>query len=353
MSKYEKVLILADSSIDNKPVALYSISGELVIERLMKQVSRLNAGKIYILSLKGFEDEFTIYFKKLGINNAQVITQLDDNSTKAYGLVLDTKNIYNMTKNRAEYRFSIKWQLASKKDIEYAESEINKDTLYPISRYYIRPWAQKIAVFLSWFSITPNQVTMVSFACGILGAYFLLFEGLHNCILAAVLYWLCVLLDHVDGYLARLKKLQSSFGAYLDTMTGMIVWLLIFISISYRLSVANNTNLYLIYGLIFIFADYIFNYTIVLKKLYDTDQKNSWEVIAASSSGKLSIIRIFKTIISYMDDMDLRIHFVLICILFNKLAYPFYYHIIYINLRWIMNMANEWLKYRAVSQKAG
>ncbi|GEM_PF-4744211 len=346
MLNYKKVLIYADSVMDGKPVALYAISGEVIIARLVGQLRKLNAGKIDILVPEGFKNEFVAYFEKTGARNVQIITALSSIGVKGYSLVLNAKDIYNVRKNK----FSVKWQISSQKDLEYAESEINKDALYPLSRFCIRPWAQKIALFLSKFSITPNQVTMASFLCGLGGAYFLLFQGLHNYVLAAALYWLCVLLDHVDGYLARLKKMQSSFGAYLDTMTGMIVWIFIFISISYRLYIASGNILYLVLGLILIAGDFIFNYTIVLKKLYDTNQTNSWQNIEIASSGQRSAIKGFKSIISYMDDMDLRIHFVLICILLNKLAYPFYYHLIYINLRWILNMANEWLKYKAASK---
>jgi phosphatidylglycerophosphate synthase len=64
--------------------------------------------------------------------------------------------------------------------------------------------------------ITPNQLTYLMVVVGVLGGAALLIPGLTGAILAVVLFQIYLLLDCVDGEVARWRKQTSITGVYLD-----------------------------------------------------------------------------------------------------------------------------------------
>jgi CDP-L-myo-inositol myo-inositolphosphotransferase len=84
-----------------------------------------------------------------------------------------------------------------------------------ISRYINRKISDPIAKLLTWTRITPNQVSWASFGLAILS--FLSFLYNWN-IAAGLLAQLSSIIDGVDGSLARLKGMSSTFGGFLDSI---------------------------------------------------------------------------------------------------------------------------------------
>jgi phosphatidylglycerophosphate synthase len=82
----------------------------------------------------------------------------------------------------------------------------------------------------NWFTrrllplpITPNQVTLISFALGLVGALLIL-AGMHAVtIIGAVLLVLCIIIDGCDGEIARLKFMDTPSGRKLDFVLDNIV----------------------------------------------------------------------------------------------------------------------------------
>ena len=68
-------------------------------------------------------------------------------------------------------------------------------------------------------SISPNSITIISFIVSIMAAYFILVDKL---IIGGILVWFGLVLDFSDGEIARLKNLQSKFGAWFDGITDRI-----------------------------------------------------------------------------------------------------------------------------------
>ncbi len=64
--------------------------------------------------------------------------------------------------------------------------------------------------------ITPNQLTCLMVVVGVAGGAVLLVPGLTGAILAAVLFQIYLLLDCVDGEVARWRRQTSVTGVYLD-----------------------------------------------------------------------------------------------------------------------------------------
>ncbi|MCX4658880.1 CDP-alcohol phosphatidyltransferase family protein [Streptomyces sp. SID4919] len=83
-------------------------------------------------------------------------------------------------------------------------------------RLYMREISLRCDPYLVNTRITPNQLTYLMVVAGILAGAALLVPGLTGALVAAVLIQLYLLLDCVDGEVARWRKQTSITGVYLD-----------------------------------------------------------------------------------------------------------------------------------------
>lgn len=90
---------------------------------------------------------------------------------------------------------------------------------------------EPLARWVGALGLTPNQLTLVAFALGILAGHLCL-EG--NLYLALVLWWLNRIVDGLDGAVARQRGLQTDFGAYLDIITDFTVYTTIPIDLAFH-----------------------------------------------------------------------------------------------------------------------
>ncbi|QDY79959.1 CDP-alcohol phosphatidyltransferase family protein [Streptomyces qinzhouensis] len=83
-------------------------------------------------------------------------------------------------------------------------------------RLYMREISLHVDRYVVNTRITPNQLTYLMVVVGVIGGAALLIPGLTGAILAAVLFQIYLLLDCVDGEVARWRKQTSVTGVYLD-----------------------------------------------------------------------------------------------------------------------------------------
>lgn len=83
-------------------------------------------------------------------------------------------------------------------------------------RLYMREISLRIDRHLVNTKITPNQLTYVMTVAGVLSALTLLVPGIPGALLGVLMVQLYLLLDCVDGEVARWKKQFSLGGVYLD-----------------------------------------------------------------------------------------------------------------------------------------
>jgi len=95
---------------------------------------------------------------------------------------------------------------------------------------YGRPIARFIAQKLKNTSFTPIHVTIWFVISGLIAIYCILFDHLWS---AAFFLILKSILDAADGELARLKNTPSYTGRFLDSVSDIILNLLIFITLWY------------------------------------------------------------------------------------------------------------------------
>lgn len=81
--------------------------------------------------------------------------------------------------------------------------------------------------------MTPNQVTLISFAIGLFSAYEFSKGTFWTIFAGAVLLQLSIIIDCVDGELARYTRQFSQLGAWLDAITDRIKEYLVFYALAY------------------------------------------------------------------------------------------------------------------------
>ncbi|AXG81370.1 CDP-alcohol phosphatidyltransferase family protein [Streptomyces paludis] len=89
-------------------------------------------------------------------------------------------------------------------------------------RLYMREVSLRVDRYLVNTRVTPNQLTYVMTVAGALAAPALLVPGITGPLLAVLAVQLYLLLDCVDGEIARWKKQYSMTGVYLDRVAAYL-----------------------------------------------------------------------------------------------------------------------------------
>jgi len=98
-----------------------------------------------------------------------------------------------------------------------------------ISKYVNRKASGPMAQLLAKTRVTPNQITWAAFVIALLS--FISFIFGHN-IVGGLLVQLSSIVDGVDGSLARLKGMTSTFGGFLDSVLDRYADILIVLGLT-------------------------------------------------------------------------------------------------------------------------
>src|SRR5687767_10616973 len=82
----------------------------------------------------------------------------------------------------------------------------------PVNLWVHRPLAYAFVSAVYRTSITPNQVTFMAMAVGVLAASCWVYGSPAALVAGGVLLWLSAILDGADGILARAKRMSSPAG---------------------------------------------------------------------------------------------------------------------------------------------
>ncbi|MFQ5450619.1 MAG: CDP-alcohol phosphatidyltransferase family protein [Nitrospinaceae bacterium] len=104
-------------------------------------------------------------------------------------------------------------------------SHILPDLVEPVNRYIHIPLAGRLVPWLKNTRITPNQVTYASVLFGLASAYMFSLGTQPAMVAGGLLLEVTLILDCVDGQLARAKGCASEWGRILDGIAGYIAYL--------------------------------------------------------------------------------------------------------------------------------
>jgi phosphatidylserine synthase len=93
---------------------------------------------------------------------------------------------------------------------------------------------------------TPNQVTIASFAIGLYAAFLFAQGDTWSLIGGAILLQVSIIVDCVDGEIARYTRKFSELGAWLDAITDRVKEYAVFLGLAYGAFVQNGQNLWVL-----------------------------------------------------------------------------------------------------------
>ena len=125
--------------------------------------------------------------------------------------------------------------------------------------FYSVFFLRKISKILTWAAVKlrmrPNQITVISFLIGLYAAYLFSKGTTTNYILGALLLQVSLIVDCVDGELARYTRNFSDLGAWLDAVTDRVKEYLVFFAMAYG-AAKNGQDLWALAGFMMIFQTF-------------------------------------------------------------------------------------------------
>ncbi|GIV59170.1 CDP-alcohol phosphatidyltransferase family protein [Rhodocaloribacter litoris] len=108
--------------------------------------------------------------------------------------------------------------------------------------YLYRPWGYALAVLAHRLRMTPNQVTLIGMAVGVLAGHFFYYQDLRLNLLGIFLWMLGQALDGADGQLARMADMRSRLGRMLDGISDNAKFTSLYLHLGLRLVAEAGTG---------------------------------------------------------------------------------------------------------------
>jgi hypothetical protein len=109
---------------------------------------------------------------------------------------------------------------------------------------------RRFSKLLTWAAVklgaTPNQVTIASFAIGLYAAFLFAQGDTWSLLGGAFLLQVSIIVDCVDGEIARYTRKFSELGAWLDAITDRVKEYAVFLGLAYGAFVQNGQNLWVL-----------------------------------------------------------------------------------------------------------
>lgn len=214
--------------------------------------------------------------------------------------------------------------MARKYDFKKMERKREEVSARILEKLFADPLAK---ILIKYTDITPNHVTILSFAFLIVGAIFLLLGSYIYQVTGATFALVYMILDCVDGSIARVKNMRSKFGQWLDGIIGFISHPML----TFCLAMGINTRVSLILGSLAMIA-YPMQYLIV--RFYKFDIIGKDEPIKIGKSKKYDFFR-------YLYGSTLFFIILFICTLINKAVWTLWFFATVGNIFWISTIVLE------------
>ncbi len=153
----------------------------------------------------------------------------------------------------------------------------------PVSRLLNRPLSIRISRWLADSPVTPNQISLFSFALSLLAAWLFTLGGYAALALGGVLAQLASIVDGCDGEIARLKYLGSDFGGWFDAVLDRYADALLLFGLTWHAWREGGAEPALLLGFAAITGSFMLSYTAdkydgLMRKLESGKQGVSWRM---------------------------------------------------------------------------
>jgi len=116
----------------------------------------------------------------------------------------------------------------------------------------------RLGVVFERLPFTPNQVTLMSAAVGVAAGILFIFD---QWLAGAISVFASMVLDGLDGEVARRKNMKSKYGAFLDTMMDRVVDTTVVLGVAYSSAKIYGDTAWIIGFLAAVYACVLSSYT--------------------------------------------------------------------------------------------
>ena len=149
------------------------------------------------------------------------------------------------------------------------------DSTSLMTQYFFRPISFNITFVLLKFNLTANQVTVMSFFLGLGGMVCFISGGRLLFSLGVILYLLSLILDFVDGNIARVTDTATYYGKFLDGAVNAVIEIMLPFSVAVGLYLTGYGDLPLFIGvgsaMVLAFAAFLLNRLSFFNRLIEMD----------------------------------------------------------------------------------
>lgn len=131
----------------------------------------------------------------------------------------------------------------------------------PVARFLNRPLSIRISRQLVNYSITPNQISLISFLFSMLAAGLFSLGGYPALFWGGVLAQFASVIDGCDGEVARLKFQTSDYGKWLDAVLDRYADAFLLFGLTWHAYVDRTEGLVLFVGFMAIIGSFLLSYT--------------------------------------------------------------------------------------------
>jgi len=215
--------------------------------------------------------------------------------------------------------------------MNYSIKELKKNCLKKNGPISCRLYFRRVAVYITWLfvrtSISPNQVTFLSFILQLVGSALLFFSSYKYSVIAVILLQLRMIFDSVDGELARCKNMRSGIGVYYDRLIHAIEPLA-FIGIAYASFIKFNDITFFLLAFSITMSMLFLRLTISEKYRVYYEQKLTKKKEQKKES-KISLLKIGKLFYDksgFLFRIPALFNIVAVLAFFNKLHWSLYFY---------------------------
>jgi CDP-L-myo-inositol myo-inositolphosphotransferase len=131
----------------------------------------------------------------------------------------------------------------------------------PVSRHLNRPVSRWLSRYLVRTTVTPNQISLISWMLSCVAAGFMAVSGYPALAIGGALAQLASIIDGCDGEIARLKHSQSDFGGWFDAVLDRYADAVLLFGLMWHEFATTGTNLSIVLGFAAIVGSFLNSYT--------------------------------------------------------------------------------------------
>ncbi|MFK0026538.1 CDP-alcohol phosphatidyltransferase family protein [Streptomyces sp. NPDC090798] len=141
-----------------------------------------------------------------------------------------------------------KVQLEELREVIHPAGKLESRAEHWAGRLYMRSLSLRVTRLMLGTRVSPNQITTVMVFAGVLSGVALVVPGPGGAVLSVLFMQLYLLLDCVDGEVARWRRQFSPLGVYLDRLGAYLADAAVMVGMGIR-AAELGLNLYLVAGL--------------------------------------------------------------------------------------------------------